>query len=535
MKVLTKLRWVMLLLLPFVIYDGDISAYYGFRDDYSTLREARTGTDVVVSVNSSHGRPVYGWLLQSSFSWIDGIKGLIWARLAAALILGCLAVLVAWILEVQLAWDRLPAWLIGGSLVTVPASQIYVHWAICWPIVLAAVFSALAFAVAHRAWEQGSFRSRALGGSAAFLLLLIALLDYQPNALLFAVLMAAGWIASLNQPLSTRLARLTWQITLVSAALLTAFVVCQLLFALSLANQSPRFAVESHWLEKLVWSAGQPLENALALSVLEDEAGRTEPWHLLAAIIVGATILFHGIHLRRKHGWSAACCWWVGFPCFALLAYAVSFLAAEHWPTYRTMLPLTGVVLVYFYRAVSNYTGSSLRTSALLLPVFAGSALLASHDSHQYITVEQQTELAGFETAATQLDLAKVRRVALLLPNPEDSTADIHYLDEYGSLSDDAPWCAKEMLLQVLHAHFPDQAAGVDRLQVSECFDRPDPADYDILIDLRTNQDLGPSRRPGSITSAQPNPANPARTPLNDAHNATPDPLATSLSTRPGL
>ncbi len=484
---LAKIRWsrLLLLLLPLFLYASGIIERYGLRDDYSTLREARESGDIIFQVNASHGRPVYGWLLEYSFAMLDGINGLPWARLVSALLVGLLAWLTAWTLEVQLGWNKMSAWSVGGWLALLPATQIYIHWAICWPIALAAVLGVLAFILAQWGYKQTSRIKRALAAVGAFSLLLLALLDYQPNALLFVMFIAAGWITRLAEPNRTKVRWAAWHLGLVLLALTTAYVASQSMFALSSVERSPRFSVETNFLNKLEWSAAQPLQNALALEVLADDTGRTEPWHQLAATATGATIIAFGLFARRKHGWSAAGNWWAGFLAFALLAYAVSFVAAERWATYRTLLPLSGVVIVYLVHAVSTTLGPRRRTSALLCAIVGCAALLAHHESHEFLAEEQESELARLETASHKVNPETMTRVTLLLPHSENPTEPLHYLDEYGSLSMDADWCAKEMLLLLLHEQHPAENRAIAQLKVTATSDQPAPGSYDVLLDLR--------------------------------------------------
>lgn len=220
---------------------------YGFSDDYSTLREAHEEGDVIFQVNASHGRPIYGWLLEYSFGRLDGINSLPWARLASALLIGLLAVLTAWALEAQLRWPKMPACLVGASLTLLPTTQRYIHWAICWPIALAAVLGVTAFIVAEWGYGASANIKRILGALGTFSLLLLALLDYQPNALLYVVLIAAGWITRLTEPNKSKVRWTGWHLGLVALALTTAFFTSHSMFALSNVERSPRFSVETQW------------------------------------------------------------------------------------------------------------------------------------------------------------------------------------------------------------------------------------------------------------------------------------------------
>ena len=59
-----------LLILPMVVYWPTVTHEYGFRDDYSNLREVRERPGWLMTLTSSSGRPVYGVLLEGSLSQI---------------------------------------------------------------------------------------------------------------------------------------------------------------------------------------------------------------------------------------------------------------------------------------------------------------------------------------------------------------------------------------------------------------------------------------------------------------------------------
>jgi len=55
-----RLIIVFLFLLPIAVYSTVISTRYGFRDDYSILREANEEAGKVTKFCASLGRPIYG-------------------------------------------------------------------------------------------------------------------------------------------------------------------------------------------------------------------------------------------------------------------------------------------------------------------------------------------------------------------------------------------------------------------------------------------------------------------------------------------
>ncbi len=104
----------------------------------------------------------------------------------------------------------------------------------------------------------------------------------------------------------------------------------------------------------------------------------SSPWfsHPREAWLVG------GIELA---GWFLGC---------ALLAYAESLVAAERWATYRPLLPLSGVVVVFFVHAATAAFRPHQRAGRwIFCAVVCFTALLAHHESHKFIAEEQESEL----------------------------------------------------------------------------------------------------------------------------------------------
>ena len=80
-----------LFLVPVVAYWPATFHDYGLRDDYSNLREAHEEPGKILMFCASHARPIYGWLLQSTYGQTSSVQNLRWMRLFASFILGALS------------------------------------------------------------------------------------------------------------------------------------------------------------------------------------------------------------------------------------------------------------------------------------------------------------------------------------------------------------------------------------------------------------------------------------------------------------
>ncbi|MFN2446314.1 MAG: hypothetical protein ABR606_12140, partial [Vicinamibacterales bacterium] len=223
------------------------------------------------------------------------------------------------------------------------------------------------------------------------------------------------------------------------------------------------------------WFMANPLPEAAALFVLRDSMSRTEPWYAVAQYVTAAAVLTAlvttaGVRdtLRRATGWIVI----LG------AAYAVSFVAIERWAAYRTLWPLTGVILVAawlggrrwivwwatgFGRRVFEHPSDRIWAGRLLTAVvLAAAASSASRNVRELIAKPQAQEWARMRDIAADFDPARGGRVFIVLPRPADTTAPVRHLDEFGSLSADCDWAALEMFklaLRTEHAATPNPAA----------------------------------------------------------------------------
>ena len=485
-----RLALLALVALPALLYWDAVWMRHGLRDDYSTLREAHEEPGKIFAFCASQGRPVYGLLLEHSFAQLDGIGALPRARLLGAFCSGLLCAATALVLERRLRWPRGQAVLGAALLALVPSAQIVIGWGICWPHAVAALLAVAAFALADRALTAATSVGRIVGAALAATLLLLGFLTYQSNAMFYVVPMAAGWLTMGDRPWRERWRWLVSHGAFMGLVLAVAFLLTKALLAGGVFRASPRILVETAWLNKLAWFVREPLDNALALFVVEDARLRTAPWFNLAAIAVATAIVLGGAAEWRRRGLAAALLWWGGAGGLGLMAYVVSLVAAERWPTYRTLLPLTGVVVVCLVRSIGQFGllwprwGGRLAL-ALVGGLVAIGALQAARTSVEFLAEPQRAELARLEAAAARIDPVCQPRVFVLLPSWHDTQADVCYLDEFGSLSGDSEWCAKEMLLLLLHERHPQRPELVKRLRLAFGHWKPKAGTYDLLIDLR--------------------------------------------------
>lgn len=476
----------LLLLLPLLVYSNTIFSRFGFRDDYSILREVNEEPGKIIKLCSSHARPLYGWMLETFFSHMDQIDDLWAGRAVGALCIGGIAVLLYLVLR-RLGWSSVWSALFAALMSMLPAAQVDVSWAICWPHVVGGLFGITGFLAAN----QGKMLRRLVG----IMLVTAGALIYQPNSLFYLVPVAAGLVMMENEPLSRRIRWLSGHLVIVGSALIAAFMIIQCLYAAGLIRLHPLVAIETEPLEKLSFFIRTPLANALALFVLNDMREGSSLVYLLIVLLVGMTILAGGWGEIHRKGWREGAFWAGSFIVLCIGASAPSLIAALRWPTYRTIFPLTGVCLVFFVFGLHHLNQLFTRRSNWLVPAALSAMItlaapLASWNAYTLFALPQQQELAMIEEGVKRLKPKAQWTVFVIRPDPEDAPAPAYYSDEFGSLSTDSDWAAKEMFKLVLRERFPylqDLYMQINFL----CGHRlPLRAKCDLIIDMRRLKDF---------------------------------------------
>jgi hypothetical protein len=477
------LRWWFVALVPFVVFAPALFLEFGLRDDYSILREAREEPWKLVAFCNAQGRFLYGWLLQASFEPLGGVRQLVIGRLLCVLCIGLIGALVARVLVRRLQWGTTDAVIFGSLLTMLPAPQVISNWAICWPHAFAGVLGVTAFSLAERGLAfAGARRVRLL--LAALAVMIAGILTYQSNVLLYLVPVAAGWLR-VDPRRGWRW--LTAHLGFVAGALGTSFLLTLTIFRLFGLERSNRVAIEWHWMAKLAWAAAFPLREGLGMFVVRDALGRTDPWYGLAQAITAGAI-FTALatsstraseSLQRTAGWLAT----------LFAAYAVSFVAIERWASYRTLWPMMGVLLAAAYIGVRRWIDAMGEERlpvqrAVATAVIATVTLSAAWNSRQLLAVPQAREWARMREIASRFDPAVGGQVFVVLPRSSFSPSPLRHLDEFGSLSSDADWAAKEMFKQALRAGHPSLSNPAAKLVWQSGYARPSKIQNARVLDI---------------------------------------------------
>src|SRR3984885_11965418 len=495
----TWLLTAKLLLVPVVTYWPATFHDFGLRDDYSNLREAHEEIGKVVQFCASHARPIYGWLLQSTYGQTGSVQDLQWMRLGASLLLGALS-LVSFRGLRALGWPFSPALCFAVLLSLIPSAQVMAGWAVGWPYVATALLAFGAFFTVEGALTVGMSAGPGRAVSqwmVALGLMVMSALIYQPSAL-FYVLPLAGALIVQRQRTPAQCAR--WagaHLGFVVGSLGLAYCTMTVLYASGVFVKSGRIAFEHHWGVKIAWFLTEVLPNALSMFVLNDDNRRAHALYLGCAALVGV-LLLAGAHAEwRRYGRSRGMIWLAALLGLPVFACAVSLIASEHYATYRTILAMTAVLLCFLVASVRALTESwGPRGRRMLAAVVVSTAfLIAQHHVYALIAVPQGNEWQLIMAGAKQVNLDQVQlnplrpdngrpRIFAIASTPADISTATIYHDEFGSLSSNSEWVPKEMFKRAMHDLHPEVANLDSRYEFTSGPRLPVDQHYDVVIDL---------------------------------------------------
>ena len=478
-----------LFLVPLVTYWPATFHDFGLRDDYSNLREAHEEPGKVVKFCASHARPIYGWLLQSTYGQTSSVQDLQWMRFAASLLLGALSLVCFRGLR-ALGWSFSTSLCFAVLLALIPSAQVMAGWAVGWPYVATALLAFGGFFTVEGALTVGMSAGlgRAVGQwTVALGLMVVSALIYQPSAMFYVVPLAGALIVQRHRNLAQNVRWAGIHLGFLVSTLGLAYCVMSVLYATGVFVKSGRIAFEHHWGEKSAWFLHETLPNALSLFVLNDNNQRDHALYFGGAAIVGAILLAGAYVEWPRYGPSRGIVWLTALLGLPVFACAVSLIASERYATYRTILALTAVLLCFLVasiRALTESWGQSARRTLAIVAV-STAFFTAQHHVYALIAVPQGNEWQLIVAGAKRVHLdGSHPRVFAIASTPADiSTASIYH-DEFGSLSSNSEWVPREMFKRAMHDLHPEIANLDARYDFATGPKLPVDQRFNVIIDL---------------------------------------------------
>jgi hypothetical protein len=478
-----------LFLVPLVTYWPATFHDFGLRDDYSNLREAHEEPGKVVKFCASHARPIYGWLLQSTYGQTSSVQDLQWMRFAASLLLGALS-LVSFRGLRALGWSFSTSLCFAVLLALIPSAQVIAGWAVGWPYVATALLAFGGFFTVEGALAVGMSAGpgRAVGQwMVALGLMVVSALIYQPSALFYVVPLAGALIVQRHRNLAQTARWAGIHLGFLVSTLGLAYGVMSVLYATGVFVKSGRIAFEHNWVEKIAWFLHETLPNALSLFVLNDNNQRDHALYFGGAAIVGTILLAGACVEWRRHGPSRGIVWLTALLGLPVFACAVSLIASERYATYRTILAMTAVLLCFLVASIRALTESWGQSGRRTLAIVAVSIAFFTAQHHVYalIAVPQGNEWQLIMAGAKHVHLGGSHpRIFAIASTPADISTTSIYHDEFGSLSSNSEWVPREMFKRAMHDLHPEIANLDARYDFSSGPKLPVDQRFDVIIDL---------------------------------------------------
>jgi hypothetical protein len=402
-----------------------------------------------------------------------------------------------WLTLERAGWSEAEAAALGALATLLPGAQVVAGWAIGWPIALGLAFAVAGFALIDAALaRRGPGRTWRVGAGAA--LYFAAGLTYQTSAMFAVAVLAAALLVRRPSTLADDARWAALHVGTLFVSLVAGLLLMRLVFAAGLVPEAARMHLEPEPLAKLVWFVSQPLPNAIALFALRDrlvEYGGF--WAVLAAVrgVVLLGLLYGAAERQQRWRW-LACALVLPF-----VAHAVSLAASSAAIGYRTLLPLSGIVVALVVFAVRGVAMRFARARAvelgLLLTLVAVAAAVARRQSFELIAVPQAREWQIVKSAIDAHEFGDRTRIYVIRSSLGDRSTERTTSDEFSSMSGDAAWAATEMARAAVRQRFPAGLPAGKRFSVTTSFYEPlffD--DFDLVIDMRVLYSMGDRTTP---------------------------------------
>jgi hypothetical protein len=488
----TRICFYILLLVPLAVYWQTVFHDYGIRDDYSYLQEANEDPGKMVKVTASHGRPLYGALLETSYAATTQVDELVWMRLASVVLLMVLG-LVLWRQLYQSGWNEVEAAVIGLGVTLLPSSQYVASAAPCWPQVLTLLLALAGFSAVETEIERGGLKRLValLGGCMIYC---VGALIYQSNVLFAIVPVVAVYLVrSGREPIND----LKWSaihLATLLAGLVLAWVLVQLLFSNGVFEASGRMRLETNPFTKLVWFVLHPLPNALALYALADDHFHGVVYYALTILVVLSLLVMAFRRTRAAGNTALLLKWKICLFALPFVAQVVSLAAAERAAGYRVLFALAGLVLVLVMFAIRTLLEGRKIKARLIYSAYGAVCLVIAFVAHRgsflLLAEPQGHEWALMKGAVLRANLNAPLRAYVIAPSNEHRTTDRIYRDEFGSLSSNSESVPQEMFKVAVRSRFPDKLPKGGRFTVESGHSEPAPGAYDLVVDMRKLQAL---------------------------------------------
>jgi hypothetical protein len=438
-------------------YSVVLSSNFGIMDDYSFLLDAIVGSKHTFMLLIGGGRPLNAVLLGLGFHSTGSIENLAILRaitLVGICLLGCGFYFFTRLHRVSF----ISSLAIACGIILLPSFQVYASWAQHFTTPFAGAIALLSAFILTPVCTIRE-RSRSLTVLLSALLLLIAILIYQPIAMLFCTGILISITSSPDINAAWRPGRVIDAVT----AFVTAMFLGLLIFKIGqyiYPGGSLRDGLVQNIHEKLSWFFSEPIANALSLYAVPAN-------HTLQFLVI-LTVLLGAIFFIKKRGSSTALLIFIYAVLCVLGSYAPNLATAENWASYRSIGALAAsvvVLLVLMTSELIDYIKIKYFTNAIIskdnkyhwfVPAILVIILTARAQSNvlNSFVLPNVTELNNLASALHDGKSQKSEDIAVLIRPSSwtDSAARPMAYDEFGMPSSIRDYYAKAIVEIVLRS-----------------------------------------------------------------------------------
>ena len=475
------------------LYASTLTTDYGFLDDYPILVKGPEGHPTKRLI--MEGRPLRALSLYLYLQVAKDIEDLRYGRFA-----GILSVtLLAWVtfgLFIREGWRWFQSICVSVIICTTLPLQVSVAWVTGGFLLFAAFVSGCAFFLSDRAFQIQRSRLKWLLTAGAILLLLTALMIYQPAAMFFWVF-AAVVLLKPETPVHDILRRFGWYGLIASVGMLLGFAT-YLLGPVLYPDSPPRTGLVQNLPIKIAWFLIESFPNALLFTFLSPAwsflSDGSEPlsffyrivdigiaWTLFLIIVLGLVLYFEGPCKERL--------WKCGIAVVLLiLSYAPNFVVAENWATYRSLSGLASLVVVLLCLGLRGYVHHrgyrlpSLCTNLIVGCVATLNAVSAAYHVRTYFVMPQAREVAFMRAELMKKPLSQAQGIYVIGSTKGDTLAPLRRY-EFGTPSSSDTVVARSMAILLIREKESEEVEMPITAVAADALINPPPTS--LVVDMR--------------------------------------------------
>jgi hypothetical protein len=221
-----------------------------------------------------------------------------------------------------------------------------------------------------------------------------------------------------------------------------------------MAEPTQRTSLTHEPYAKLVWFLGEPLVNAGSLFQIT-------PSYATVALVGSVIVIGSAAFLWRRGVFGTLCLLW-GLMLLPL-AYLPNLLTAESWASYRSIGPLSAMILVLVAWAALGIARLGFRSprvpaTALIVGLAFWSCVAARTTVLNHIVSEQIAERDLFRAQLLKAAGQDVAAVHIIQARYEFWPTRTYRYEDFGVLSSCADWCPEPMF-RLMSAELPDPLA----------------------------------------------------------------------------